>query len=84
MSPYFESAENIADLKSVPLRASQPLTETYPSIGPPLSDYIAAPWVCDTQVCLETNVQENPYYTIVMCEENECIQYVVRRMGMQI
>jgi hypothetical protein len=36
--------------------------EMYPRAGAALGNYIAEQWECDAQGCLETNLQDNPYY----------------------
>jgi hypothetical protein len=45
-----------------------PETETFPSCGAPMSQYIAEPWESDTQGCLEQYVEGNSYYPFVMRE----------------
>jgi hypothetical protein len=49
--------------------ATMQRTDIYPVACAPPSDYIAEPWECDTQGCLEKNVQNNPYYLFATCEE---------------
>jgi hypothetical protein len=55
MFPYLEHVENIADSESQPPPPPLPLTETYPGVGTPLSDYISESWEHDAQGCLEMN-----------------------------
>jgi len=68
-SAYLEHVENIADWESQSPPHLLQWTETYPSAGAPLSDYIAEPWERDAQGCLEATIQNNPYYLFGTREE---------------
>jgi hypothetical protein len=80
--PYFEYVENITDCASEPL-PPLPRTEIYPGAGTSLINSIAEPLERDAQGCLETNVQNIPYYPFATHEEYNYIQCGIMKKGMK-
>ena len=83
MFAYLEHGENIADSESQPPPPPLPQTEANPGAGAPLSDYIAEPWERDAQHCLETDLQNKPYYQFTMRDEYKYIQHGIKKKGMK-
>jgi len=83
MFPYVEQSKNIADSEYQRPPPLLPQMDTYPGVGAPLSDYIAEPWECDAQGCLETNPENNPYYLFVAREEYKYIQCGIKKKGIK-
>jgi len=82
--PYLEHVEHIADSESRPLPSTLPRMDTYASAGAVLRDYIQEPWRRDAQGCLQTNLQNNPYYAFATCEKYKYIQCGIKKDGLKM
>jgi hypothetical protein len=80
--PYQEHVENIPDPESQPPPPPLLQTEIFPSAGAPLIEYIAKARECDPQGCLETNLQNNPYYQFAMLNQYNYMQCGIKKIGL--
>jgi len=81
--PYLEPIKIIANWASQPPPPLPPRTKIFPCAGSPLIDYIAELWKRNAQGCLETNLQNNPYYLLATHEEYKYIQCGIKKKGMK-
>lgn len=81
--PYLELLQIIADSESQPLPSSVPLMDIYPGGGAPLNDYITEQWEHAAQACVQTNLQNNPYYRFKMCGEYTFIWWGIEKKSME-
>jgi len=81
--PYLKHVENIADSESQLPPPPLLRTETYPGAGNLPIDFIAVPWERNAPGCLETNLQNYPYYLFATREEYKYIQGGINKKGMK-
>jgi hypothetical protein len=75
--------EYIADSVSEPPPPPLLWTDMHPGTGALPIVYIAEPWEHDTQGCLETNQQTNPFYPFAMHNEYKYISCGIERNSMR-
>jgi len=82
--PYLEQHENIVDSESQPPPPPLPVTEIYSRASALLSNHIAEPWEREAHRCLETTIQNNPYFPFVMHEKYKNMQCGIKKKGMKM
>jgi hypothetical protein len=81
--PYLKHVSNITGSESQPPPLPLPQTKTCPVASAQLSDFIAEPWEPDAPGCLQTNLQNNPYFPFATGEEYKYIQCGIQKQGMK-
>jgi hypothetical protein len=81
--PYLQHIEYIVDSESQPPLTPLLQTQPYSTVGVQLRDYIPEPWERNTLSCLETHLQNNPYYPFATREHYKYIQCGIKTKGMK-